>query len=245
MDKAEAALKMYDFLKWLDPFVSGAESVSNLDDPIDLDIETQGEENNSQETDYHPEEELSDSEDSDEENVAEGSQSKVEGSQGKVEEGKEVDSKKKKRLPTKLPDEIPPHKKVKVTTDDLLATINKPLHEKKKEKLEKKEREPNDSVGDNDIFGKMVANELRSLPKRKQSKLKHDINNAIFKYQCEVEQEEFYAPTPPTYRQEISGASFSSLINLAAPVIDSRLVSPSGTSTSSYPASPYDAYGSY
>ena len=151
LDKAEAALKRYDFLKWLDPFVSGAESVSNLDDPIDLDIRTQGEENNSQETDYHPEEELSDSEDSDEENVAEGSQSKVE-------EGKEVDSKKKKPLPTKLPDGIPPHKKVKVTTDELLATINKPLHEKKKEKLEKKEREPNDSVGDNDIFGKMVAN---------------------------------------------------------------------------------------
>ena len=142
MDKAEAAVKMYDFLKWLDPFVSGAESVSNFD----LDIETQGKENNSQETDYHPEEELSDSEDSDEENVAEGSQSKVEGSQDKVEEGKEVDSKKKKPLPTKLPDGIPPHKKVKLTTDELLATINKRLYEKKKEKLEKKEREPNDSV---------------------------------------------------------------------------------------------------
>ena len=159
MDKAEAALKMYDFLKWLDTFVSGAESVSNLDDPIDLDIETQGEDHNSQETDYHPEEELSDSEDSDEENVAEGSKSKVEGSQGKVEEGKGVDSKKKKPLLTKLPDGIPPHK-VKVTTDELLATINKRLHEKKKEKLEKKKQEPNDSIGDNDIFGKMVANEL-------------------------------------------------------------------------------------
>ena len=126
--------------------------VSNLDDPIDMDIGTQGEENNSQETDYHPQEELSDSEDSDEENVAEGSTSKVEGSPGKVEEGKEVDSKKKKPHPTKLPDGIPPHKKVKVTTDKLLATINKRLHKKKKEKLEKKEREPNDFVGDNDIF---------------------------------------------------------------------------------------------
>ena len=33
--KAEAELKAYDFLKWLDPFVSGAESIPNLDDDAD------------------------------------------------------------------------------------------------------------------------------------------------------------------------------------------------------------------
>jgi hypothetical protein len=31
--KAEKALAEYSFLQWLDPFVQGAESVSNMDEP--------------------------------------------------------------------------------------------------------------------------------------------------------------------------------------------------------------------
>ena len=60
----------------------------------------------------------------------------------------------------------------------------------RKERMEKMARKAEEKEADeSDVFGKMVAFELRCLPKRKQAKLKHDINNAIFKYQCEVEEE--------------------------------------------------------
>ena len=42
---------------------------------------------------------------------------------------------------------------------------------------------------DEDIFGEMVAAELKSLPKRLRHRLKHDINENIFKYQNMMEQE--------------------------------------------------------
>lgn len=49
----------------------------------------------------------------------------------------------------------------------------------------------NEDLDEDGIFGKMVANELRSLPKDKKIRLKHDINNSIFRYQCEAEQERY------------------------------------------------------
>ena len=209
--KAEAELKAYDFLKWLDPFVSGAESISNLDDEVDEEIginEVPDEEfrrisdisDDDLDEDSDDDDELlgetgtkaTDAGDGSKENVAE------ERDDGEKQSKQNVKGKKKAPIQkplSKFPDGVPPLKKTKVTTDQLLATINKRLHDRKHEKLEKramKEQEP--PIDEFDVFGKMVANELRSLPKRKQVKLKHDINNAIFKYQCEVEEEELYVP---------------------------------------------------
>lgn len=39
-----------------------------------------------------------------------------------------------------------------------------------------------------DVFGLMVATELKCLPNSKKRKLKHEINNLIFKYQEENEE---------------------------------------------------------
>ena len=50
---------------------------------------------------------------------------------------------------------------------------------------------------EDDIFGEMVAAELRSLPKRLRHRLKHDINNSIFKYQDLQEQENEKVYNPP------------------------------------------------
>ena len=228
MIRAEAALNVYAFLKWLDPFIQGAESISNLDDysepgsiEYSQDEYQQFHEEDSQLKDEYDRPD-SDSEDSEgeegelvgdinvntkvdaqgnkenEENVV--SQCTVDGrAQGKVtEEVKNKGSKTQKRsIPpkkplSKLPDDLPSFKKKKVDPDELLANINKRLHERKEERREKqakKEQAAKDCIDENDIFGKLVANELRSLPKRKQSNLKHNINEAIFKYQCEIEQE--------------------------------------------------------
>ena len=161
---------------------------------------------------------------------------------------------------SKLPDDLPSFKKKKVDPDELLANINKRLHERKEERREKqakKEQAAKDCIDENDIFGKMVANELRSLPKRKQSKLKHDINEAIFKYQCEIEQEAIYGESQsqqiqqPQLNQQQKNYlhqqtqqqqpqqqnTYSSFLNL--PAHDNLLVFPSGSSTTSHPPSPY------
>ena len=56
-------------------------------------------------------------------------------------------------------------------------TINKRLHERAK-----KQTEPQ-AYDEEPVFGKMVVNELRSVPKRRMKRmLKHEINESIFKY---------------------------------------------------------------
>ena len=283
LEKAESDLKMYDFLKWLDPFLSSAESISNLDDPIEQDSQTTDshmydeesspEESDEEESDINPDPEDANKENKDQENdsygeneldnVSEISLGKIsKAMKGSCEDDdtnlESVSGGKKKKVNaqprqplSKLPDGIPQFKKSKVTSDEILATINKRLHEKKKEKQDKKEAK--ESVDENDIFGKMVASELRSLPKKMRSKLKHDINNAIFKYQCQLEEEEsprsllqqpeqqpdqqqqqIDVPHPfQTYRQEMTGPNYTTL-QLPGAVLDPRMMSPSGSSTSSF-----------
>ena len=77
--------------------------------------------------------------------------------------------------------------KKRVTANELILTINKWLHERS-EKFKQVTENHNDDA--ETIFGKMVADELRALPKRMKIMLKHDINESIFKYQMQLEEHE-------------------------------------------------------
>ena len=72
--------------------------------------------------------------------------------------------------------------KKRVTSNELMLTIYKRLHERS-DKSKQVTENHNDDV--ETIFGKMVANELRALPKRMKTMLKHDISESIFKYQMQ------------------------------------------------------------
>ena len=104
---------------------------------------------------------------------------------GLDEEGKMCAQKSQERqaetkMPNSLPNGIPKWKKSGSPADDLLVTINKRMQERSK----RSDREMED---DESIFGKMVAGELRSLPRKLKIMLKHEINSSIFKYQCQNE----------------------------------------------------------
>ena len=99
---------------------------------------------------------------------------------GLDEEGKMCAQKSQERqaetkMPSSLPKGIPKWKKSASPADGLLVTINKRMQERSK----RSNREMED---DESIFGKMVAGELRSLPRKLKVMLKHEINSSIFKY---------------------------------------------------------------
>ena len=189
LEEAEASLRVYDFLKWLDPYIAGASSVSNLDD--DNDATTRAAENEVTAEPDLPPDTQEDSEDSDDEqrdnkvSVKERNTEKLEEDEEEDEEEELVqvktDSKKKNSAPKKqlkkCPDGVPSFTKSNVACDEVLKTTSKRMLERKEERMEKMARKAEEKEADeSDVFGKMVAFELRCLPKRKQAKLKHDIN---------------------------------------------------------------------
>lgn len=132
-------------------------------------------------------------------------------------------------------------RKVPTTIDGVpLATNDQRLHPglHQEQQTARNEKKPHQD-DEFDAFGVVVANELRSLPKGKQLKLKHDINNAIYKYQCEVEAEDTSHPplqppvcfpiqnnppqqTSPIYTAGRPAKSYRKLIDLLGQVTDSQ-----------------------
>ena len=74
---------------------------------------------------------------------------------------------------------------------ELLKAISKRFSEKSEMSSKRVTTE-----GEEDIFGKMVSAELKSLPKSLGIRLKHDISNLIFKYQmmCLQQDAQQYSP---------------------------------------------------
>ena len=77
-------------------------------------------------------------------------------------------------------------KNKRVSPDELMLTISKRLNERSETKSKPVSENCDDAET---IFGKMVADELRALPKKMKIMLKHDINESIFKYQMQLEQD--------------------------------------------------------
>ena len=77
--------------------------------------------------------------------------------------------------------------KKRVTANELMLTINKQLHERSEKSKQVTENHNDDAET---TFGKMVADELRALPKSTKIMLKHDINESIFKYQIQLQEHE-------------------------------------------------------
>ena len=67
-------------------------------------------------------------------------------------------------------------KKVMVAELDVMRDTSKVLNNEKQD-------------DEDDLFGKLVAAELKSLPKRQKYRLKHEINNLIFNYKLQNEDE--------------------------------------------------------
>ena len=60
---------------------------------------------------------------------------------------------------------------------DMSKVLNKSLASMNDEKQD----------GEDDLFGKLVAAKLKSLPQKGKYRLKHEINNLIFNYQLQNE----------------------------------------------------------
>lgn len=175
--KAEEELKKYAFLEWINPYVAVKDSISNLDVTcgsggsgvgINQDVETN-------EIDEEPIDESDD-----EEGMHEDEDGEIEAKT----------SMRKRKIVTKDVKSDPAKemkwKKKKVSPDELMLSINKRLNERSETKSKQVSENTDDAAT---IFGKMVADELRALPKRMIIMLKHDINESIFKYHMQLEDE--------------------------------------------------------
>ena len=93
----------------------------------------------------------------------------------------------------------------------MMLTINKRLHERSEKSKQVTENHNDDAET---IFGKMVADELRALPKRMKIMLKHDINESIFKRQMQLEKHESKASKLLVQPSESTGfRSFTEIMN--------------------------------
>ena len=77
-------------------------------------------------------------------------------------------------------------KKKRVSPDELMLTISERLNERSETKSKPVSENCDDAET---IFGKMVADELWALPIKMKIMLKHDINESIFKYQIQLEED--------------------------------------------------------
>ena len=148
VQKAEEELRKYAFLEWINPYVAARDSISNLDvTPGGSDVvDGNGhEEFEQEENDESNGEE--DFEGDDNEVEAKTSKRKIESEIKNVKSNPAKDMKWKKR----------------VTANELMLTINKRLHERSEKSKQVTENHNDDAET---IFGKMVADELRALPKR-------------------------------------------------------------------------------
>lgn len=233
--KAEAALKIYDFVEWLDPFVNVPGTVTNVDlDPCDstalddIKLEEDDElendkdnEDDSEENDVDVNRDRNGNDDDDKEYTTTTTTTNIQRLYDKeysgvnnndadvinatsipLEENSSVEDRVfeelKKACQTspplkkKMPDSDGSsfYKKARLSVEDeLLATINKRLQEKAKEKRERRAPVVVAAASEDaeDIFGRMVAQKLRSLSRRRRNELEYEINSAIFKKCCEEE----------------------------------------------------------
>ena len=107
-----------------------------------------------------------------------------------VEEIEDKTPKRKREIETKDVKSNPANeikwKKKRVSPDELMLTISKRLNERSETKSKPVSENCDDAET---IFGKMVAGELRALPRKMKMMLKHDINESIFKYQMQLKED--------------------------------------------------------
>ena len=151
-------------------------------------------------------------------------------------EGIEVKTPKRKReIETKDVKSNPANeikwKKKRVSPDELMLTISKRLNERSETKSKPVSENCDDAET---IFGKMVADELRALPKKMKIILKHDIDESIFKYQMQLEEDNerskhaIQPPEPTDLRNSTGFAPTSFSNNNTFPVPETHSQTTSG-----------------
>ena len=179
VQEAEEELNKYAFLEWIIPYIAVKDSISNLD--VTSGIGGSGVGINEG---FDANDELEEKEQDESDNGED-----VDGD----DDDKEIEvkaPKRKREIETKNVKSNPASeikwKNKRVSPDELMLTISKRLNERS----ETKSKPVSESCDDAEtIFGKMVADELRALPKKMKIMLKHDINESIFKYQMQLEQD--------------------------------------------------------
>ena len=178
VQKAEE-LNKYAFLEWIIPYIAVKDSISNLDVTSGIGGSGVGINEGFEANDELEEKEQDESDngkdvdgDDDDEEI-----------EVKTPEGKrEIETKDVKSNPG---NEVK-WKKKGVSSDELMLTIIERLNERSETKSKPVSENGDDAET---IFGKMVADERRALPKKMKIMLKHDINESIFKYQMQLEED--------------------------------------------------------
>ena len=175
VQKAEEELNKYAFLEWIIPYIAVKDSISNLD--VTSGIGGSGVGINEG---FEANDELEEKEQDESEN-------------GEDVDGDDDDEElaiKKREIETKDVKSNPGNevkwKKKGVSSDELMLTIIERLNERSETKSKPVSENGDDAET---IFGKMVADERRALPKKMKIMLKHDINESIFKYQMQLEED--------------------------------------------------------
>ena len=177
VQKGEEELNKYAFLEWIIPYIAAKDSISNLDVTSGIGGSGVGINEGFEANDELEEKEQDESDNGED----------VDGDDD--DEDIEVKNPKRKRE-TKDVKSNPANeikwKKKRVSPDELMLNISERLNERS----ETKSKPVSENCDDADtIFGKMVADELRALPNKMKIMLKHDINESIFKYQMQLEED--------------------------------------------------------
>ena len=179
LQKAEEELNKYAFLEWIIPCIAVKDSISNLDVTSGIGGSGVGINEGFEANDELEEKEQDESDNGED----------VDGD----DDDKEIEvktPKRKREIETKDVKSNPANeikwKKKRVSPDELMLTISERLNERSETKSKPVSENCDDAET---IFGKMVADELRALPKKMKIMLKHDINESIFKYQMQLEED--------------------------------------------------------
>lgn len=176
--KAEEEMSKYNFLSWINPFISPTESICTISEANTQSSQDQFQVNNEDQA-FNDNLGNDNVEEDDMEINMMCSEELEDTNEGSSTTRQQSSRKRSHNATSKSASKG----KSSSPADDILYTINERLKERERKKLEEaNEKEDSDST-----FGKMVANELRSLPKRLKMMLKHEINNSIFKYQMQFE----------------------------------------------------------
>ena len=193
---AQKDFDQYAFLGWLAPYVHQKQSHSSFKENEEVDNEEFSVDNG-----Y----DLEEDEDDDEEDLAAFDDStKSDERECKTERFPNI----KKRVcskRTKKQEKETEQRKKHIKQTDLLGTEMKMMKNMSKILESKLERQSqfHDPSNQDDIFGKMVASELKNFPDHLKFQVKHEINTVLFKYCMQG------MSPPPTPRAQVASPTFS------------------------------------
>ena len=190
IDHFEKELKKYAFLDWLKPFIRLRQNTAT--NIIESDESLSEDDNRIQEKVVKPDSDV-DSDFSDKESVKSFASSVK--SFASTSQAGQTRPRKEKGVKKLAPSKVPASKSFKSSIDETETECLKVITERlvsnsNNQKIEKNE---------DDLFGEMVAAELKALPKRIKFRLKHEINNAIYKFQAMNMESEMMSYIQPTF----------------------------------------------